>query len=122
MNTSFDLALRQMASVMLTKYVEEHWGSDANDVNVAPNAMVVVASDHTKQMIRNVLPNGLYDSNSKIRTSVAYTISTIASIDWPHTWTDLFDVIVKCLGGTENSIHGAMQVLDEFTYVSNSLF
>lgn len=95
---------------------------------------------------------GLYDPNSKIRASVAYTISTIAAVDWPHTWTDLFDIIVKCLGGNENdsiitdqffsvshsqysnrsfpffslviiignedSIHGAMQVLVEFSYDS----
>lgn len=103
-----------MASVMLTRYVEEHW---ANDESVST---AVVASNQAKEMVRKILPNGLYDSNSKIRASVAYTISTIASIDWPHTWTDLFDIIVKCLGGNEDSIHGAMQVLIEFPYDSNS--
>lgn len=113
MNQSFDIALRQLAGVMLTKYVEEHWAmpSEGEDANTT-----VVATDQAKQMIRKILPNGLYDSNSKIRVSVAYTISTIASIDWPHTWTELFDIIVKCLGGNEDSIHGAMQVLVEFTY------
>lgn len=106
MNQSFDLALRQLSSVMLTRYVEEHWSkTDA-----------VVATDQAKRMIRSILPNGLYDPNSKIRTSVAYTISTIATLDWPNTWTELFDIIVKCLGGNEDSIHGAMQVLIEFTY------
>lgn len=109
MNQSFDLALRQLAAVMLTKYVEEHWNSVNDDV-------AVIATDQAKRMIRNILPNGLYDPNSKIRTSVAYTISNIASLDWPNTWTELFDIIVKCLGGNEDSIHGAMQVLLEFTY------
>lgn len=109
MNQSFDLSLRQLAAVMLTKYVEEHWNSVENDVTI-------IATDQAKRMIRNILPNGLYDPNSKIRTSVAYTISNIASLDWPNTWTELFDIIVKCLGGNENSIHGAMQVLLEFTY------
>lgn len=90
MNQSFDLALRQLACVMLNKYVEEHWS--------VPES---VANDQAKQMIRKILPNGLYDPNSKIRATVAYTISTIASVDWPHTWTDLFDIIVKCLGGNE---------------------
>lgn len=113
MNQSFDLALRQLASVMLKKYVEDHW---ANDESVANTQKTVVATNQAKEMIRKILPNGLYDPNSKIRASVAYTISTIAAQDWPQTWTDLFDIIVKCLGGNEDSIHGAMQVLVEFSY------
>lgn len=108
MNQSSNLALRQLASVMLKKYVEDHWNDIDNDVTV-------IATDLAKKMIRNILPNGLYDPNSKIRISVAYTISIIASLDWPNTWTELFDIIVKCLGGNENSIHGAMHVLIEFT-------
>lgn len=118
MNQSFDLALRQIASVMLTKYVEEHWATDAGSGDAANTSQsgTVIATDQAKQLIRTILPNGLYDSNSKIRSSVAYTISTIAAIDWPHIWVDLFDIIVKCLGGNEDSIHGAMQVLEEFTY------
>lgn len=114
MNQSFEMALRQLACVMLTKYVEDHWY--VTDPVDPMGGMAVVAGDQAKQMIRKILPNGLYDPNSKIRVSVAYTISTIASLDWPHTWTELFDIIVKCLGGNEDSIHGAMQVLVEFTY------
>lgn len=109
MNQSFDLALRQLAAVMLTRYVEDHW-------NPLDDDSVTVATDQAKRMIRNILPNGLYDPNSKIRTSVAFCISNIASMDWPNTWTELFDIIVKCLGGNEDSVHGAMQVLIEFTY------
>lgn len=51
---------------------------------------------------------------------MAYTISTIASHDWPNQWMELFDIIVKCLSGNENSVHGAMQVLVEFTYDLNN--
>lgn len=126
MNQSFAMALRQLAAVMLTKYVDAHWSElekDTNDVDVdggAPNEVSysssVVIPEQAKRMIRNILPNGLYDPNSKIRTSVAYCISTIAALDWPGQWTELFDIIVKCLGGNENSIHGAMQVLTEFSH------
>lgn len=108
MNQSFDFPLRQMACVMLTKYVETHWHDEEN--------RPAVVTTQAKDMIRKVLPNGLYDSSSKIRASVAFAISTIASTEWPAVWTDLFDIIVKCLGGNEDSIHGAMQVLVEFTY------
>uniref|UniRef100_A0A6B2EI92 Putative importin 9 n=1 Tax=Phlebotomus kandelakii TaxID=1109342 RepID=A0A6B2EI92_9DIPT len=108
MNQSFDLSLRQLASVMLKQYVELHWCPD-DDTQIT-------ACDQAKKMIKNILPNGLYDSNSKIRSAVAYTISAIASWDWPTNWNELFDIIVKCLEGNDDSVHGAMQVLVEFTY------
>lgn len=124
MNQSFDMALRQLAAVMLTKYVDAHWSLlDKNDDDGAHNISggsdgqsTAHISEQAKKMIRSVLPNGLYDPNSKIRTSVAYCISTIAALDWPGQWVELFDIIVKCLGGNENSIHGAMQVLMEFSH------
>lgn len=110
MNPSFDLGLRQLAAVMLKKYIESCW-SASDETQTCEQA---------KKMIKSVLPNGLCDPNSKIRTSVAYTISTIASHDWPNNWMELFDIIVKCLSGNEDSVHGAMQVLVEFTYDLNN--
>ncbi|EDW96917.1 importin-9 [Drosophila yakuba] len=114
MNQAHELPLRQIAIVMLTRYVENHWTDDDDDVKGKANGCM--ASEQAKRTIRNILPNGLYDPNSKIRSSVAHTISTIAATDYPHGWTELFDIIVKCLGGNEDSIHGAMQVLQDFSY------
>ncbi|GAB0089716.1 importin-9 [Sergentomyia squamirostris] len=108
MNQSFNLSLRQLASVMLKQYVESHWCPE--------DETQITACEQAKKMIKNILPNGLYDPNSKIRSAVAYTISTIASWDWPNNWNELFDIIVKCLEGNDDSVHGAMQVLVEFTY------
>ncbi|TDG52237.1 hypothetical protein AWZ03_001518 [Drosophila navojoa] len=112
MNQSHELPLRQIAIIMLTRYVENHW-ADPDERDKAGGHM---ATEQAKRTIRNILPNGLYDPNSKIRSSVAHTISTIAATDYPHCWAELFDIIVKCLGGNEDSIHGAMQVLQDFTY------
>lgn len=103
MNQSFEFSLRQLAAVMLKKYVENHWSEEDADLGTK-----LFTTDAAKKSIKNILPNGLYDPNSKIRTAVAYTISTIASHDWPHNWAELFDIIVKCLGGNEDSVHGAM--------------
>lgn len=114
MNQSFDLPLRQLACIMLTRYVENHWGECDEEGN--PNEAGGVATEQAKRTIRNILPNGLYDPNSKIRSSVAHAISAIAATDWPGTWTELFDIIIKCLGGNEDSIHGAMQILQDFSY------
>ncbi|KAH8313820.1 hypothetical protein KR067_012298 [Drosophila pandora] len=113
MNQAHELPLRQIAIIMLTRYVENHW-TDERDSGEKINGCM--ASEQAKRTIRNILPNGLYDPNSKIRSSVAHTISTIAATDYPHGWAELFDIIVKCLGGNEDSIHGAMQVLQDFTY------
>ncbi|XP_055903747.1 importin-9 [Eupeodes corollae] len=107
MNQSFELSLRQMACVMLRHYVENHWNEGEENS---------IVTEQAKKTIRNILPNGLYDPNSKIRSAVANVISTIAATDWPGVWTDLFPIIIKCLGGNEDSIHGAMQILQEFAY------
>ncbi|XP_023299361.2 importin-9 [Lucilia cuprina] len=116
MNQSFDLPLRQIACIMLTRYVENHWGECDEEGNPNEASLGGVATEQAKRTIRNILPNGLYDPNSKIRLSVAHTISTIAATDWPGVWTELFDIIIKCLGGNEDSIHGAMQILQDFSY------
>ncbi|KAH8294949.1 hypothetical protein KR018_004577 [Drosophila ironensis] len=113
MNQAHELPLRQIAIIMLTRYVESHW---SDDQGAGEKSNGCLASEQAKRTIRNILPNGLYDPNSKIRSSVAHTISTIAATDYPHGWAELFDIIVKCLGGNEDSIHGAMQVLQDFTY------
>lgn len=112
MNQAHELPLRQIAIIMLTRYVEHHW----TYIEETGKSSGGIASEQAKRTIRNILPNGLYDPNSKIRSSVAHTISTIAATDYPHCWTELFDIIVKCLSGNEDSIHGAMQVLQDFTY------
>lgn len=110
LDESLDLGLRQLASVLLKKYVDEHWVLDDDDLTK------LLATDQAKHAIKTILPKGLYSNNSKIRNTVAYTISSIAGYDWPQDWVELFDIIVKCLAGNEDSVHGAMQVLVEFTY------
>lgn len=106
LDESLDVGLRQLASVLLKKYVDNHWSEDDTEAQL-------LASDHVKQVVKSMLPKGLYSTNSKLRNTVAYTISAIASLD---DWIELFDIIVACLAGNEDSVHGAMQVLVEFTF------
>jgi importin-9 len=88
LDEQLDIGIRTLASVMLKKYVDEHWCND--DVE---DQTRLVASDHAKHVIKTILPKGLYSSNSKIRNTVAYTISSIAGFDWPSDWVELFDII-----------------------------
>lgn len=97
--------------MLLKKYVDEHWCFSPDE-----DQTKLLATDQAKHAIKTILPKGLYSNNSKIRNTVAYTISSIAGYDWPQDWIELFDIIVSCLAGNEDSVHGAMQVLVEFTY------
>ncbi|XP_041347809.1 importin-9-like [Gigantopelta aegis] len=103
------LAVRQLASVLLKQYVEAHW-SQHSDKFRSPETI-----DAAKQHIRELLPQGLYESVSKVRTSIAYAMSAIAHWDWPEVWPDLFDILMQALtSGNTNAVHGAMRVLSEF--------
>ena len=109
------LAMRQMAGVLLKQYVDAHWCIDANKFKEPE------ASLQTKATIRAILPHGLKESISKVRSSIAYCISSIAHWDWPDEWPELFNILTEALRGNENDpqtpflVHGAVRVLKEFT-------
>lgn len=65
-----------------------------------------------KAAIRGLLPNGLREAISKVRSSVAYAVSAIAHWDWPEAWPQLFTLLMEMLvSGDVNAVHGAMRVL-----------
>ena len=65
-----------------------------------------------KAAIRELLPGGLRESISKVRSSVAYAVSAIAHWDWPEAWPQLFTLLMEMLvSGNINAVHGAMRVL-----------
>ncbi|XP_047141336.1 importin-9 isoform X1 [Hydra vulgaris] len=107
---SFPVDLRQLASVLLKQYIDCHWSSLSEEKFRPPEV-----SPDVKSLIRQNLPNGLQDENSKIRSSVAYAMSKIASYDWPNDWPDLFMLLMQALHSmNQNVIHGAMRVFSEF--------
>ncbi|OXU19363.1 hypothetical protein TSAR_015966 [Trichomalopsis sarcophagae] len=104
------LAIRQLASVLLKQYVENHWSPLAEKFSLPE------IKTHIKQTIKSLLPLGLRESISKVRTAVAYAISRIAHWEWPENWPELFDILVGYLSEENQfAVHGAMRVLTEFT-------
>lgn len=103
------LPIRQLASVLLKQYVETHWCS------LAEKFRPPELNDAAKERIKELLPLGLQESISKVRTAVAYVISSIAHWDWPEKWPALFNVLITCLRDNELAIDGAMRVLTEFS-------
>ncbi len=65
-----------------------------------------------KASIRQILPIGLKETISKVRSSVAYAVSAIAHWDWPEAWPELFGILMEALtSGNSDAVHGAMRVL-----------
>ena len=65
-----------------------------------------------KAEIRRILPLGLKETLSKVRSSVAYAVSAIAHWDWPEVWPELFPILMEALTSREpTTVHGAMRVL-----------
>lgn len=72
----------------------------------------VLVSLQAKAAIRELLPSGLRESISKVRSSVAYAVSAIAHWDWPEAWPQLFTLLMEMLiSGDVSAVHGAMRVL-----------
>ncbi|MFT7814080.1 importin-9 [Arapaima gigas] len=104
------LAIRQLASVILKQYVETHWCSQSEKFRPPET------TERAKAAIRELLPGGLREAISKVRSSVAYAVSAIAHWDWPEAWPQLFTLLMEMLvSGDINAVHGAMRVLTEFT-------
>ncbi|XP_031680661.1 importin-9 isoform X1 [Oncorhynchus kisutch] len=104
------LAIRQLASVILKQYVETHWCSMSEKFRPPET------TDRAKAAIRELLPGGLREAISKVRSSVAYAVSAIAHWDWPEAWPQLFTLLMDLLvSGEVSAVHGAMRVLTEFT-------
>lgn len=109
-SNGLDLSHRQMSSVLLKQYVETHWSSESEKFR-APET-----PENAKTEIRNLLPPGLTQQASKVRSSVAYAIAAIAHWDFPEKWPNLFQIIMQALtSGDTHAVHGGMRVLTELS-------
>ncbi|CAK5264338.1 unnamed protein product, partial [Mycena citricolor] len=104
-----EISLRQSASIMLRKYVTEHWSKYFSTFKGSePPAEI-------KAQIRQVVFSGLSDPDRKIRSLCAHVLSSIASSDWPDEYPDLLPALIGLISsGSSDSVHGSMQVFTEF--------
>jgi importin-9 len=107
---------------LFKQYVESHWSRNAEKFE-EPEVEPMV-----KKNLKEILPIGLGDDSSKIRTVVAYSIAAIAHWDWPEAWPNLFEILLNALNGNGiasalasnsspssrvNAIHGALETLTD---------
>ena len=77
-----------------------------------PKILFLYSIQQAKAHIRQLLPQGLSESISKVRSSIAYAVSAIAHWDWPELWPELFPLLMQALSsGQPDAVHGAMRVL-----------
>lgn len=69
LDTTEQLALRQLAAVMLKQYIDVHWSAESEKFRPPET------SPAAKQAIRNMLPMGLKESISKVRNTVAFSLA-----------------------------------------------
>ncbi|EJD03488.1 ARM repeat-containing protein [Fomitiporia mediterranea MF3/22] len=104
-----DVSLRQMTVIVLHKYVKERWSP------VFPSFKGNPPSVEIKSLVRDAVFKALSDPNRKIRSSSAHTLSLIANADWPDEYPNLLASLIGLLSSSSlDSVHGSMQVFNEF--------
>ena len=103
-----DPSLRQLSSVILKRYTELHWSSNSEKF------IIPEISESSKVLVRDLLPQALGDSSSKVRGCVAYAIATIAHWDWPECWPGLVPALLENLSSGQSClVHGSIRVFVE---------
>jgi len=108
LDCSGQVAVRQLAAVMLKQYIDCHWSQESDKFR--PPETPAAA----KQSIRTLLPLGLKESISKVRNTVAFSMAGIAHWDWPDQWPNLFDILMEAMRAQDEfAVQGAVRVLKE---------
>ncbi|KAG1848518.1 armadillo-type protein [Suillus subalutaceus] len=107
--SSFSSYYNHSASIILRKYVKERWSPYFESFKGnAPSVEV-------KSQIRHAVLQGLSDSNRKIRSLCAHTMSYIGNCDWPDEYPELLNSLIALISSSSpDAVHGAMQVFTEF--------
>ena len=107
LNQQTPYGTRQLAAVVLKKYIKEHW-QEGEGRFFPPQT-----SDEEKAAIRELLPVGLSDPIGKIRTACGMAIATVCTWDWPHAWPALTGLLIGALRdrASEDAVNGALRCL-----------
>ncbi|KAE8657393.1 importin-9-like isoform X2 [Hibiscus syriacus] len=110
---SLDQAALQPAALILKRFIKKHWQEDDESFQ-----QPAVSSDE-KAVIRRLLLSTLDDPSRKLCTAISMAIASIAVYDWPESWPDLLDFLLKLiadqsvLNGVKKSsfLHGGLRCL-----------
>lgn len=114
---------KKAASIALKKYVHDHWKPDETEEEMEsdftndnatilqqqqtqqqqpkqPEPLKVEVGAEEKKLIRDLLPRGLADESSQIRTGLGMCIAQIAQWDWPNEWPSILEHLAVSLQST----------------------
>lgn len=115
LTTDEALEERQMACVLLKKYISTHWSP------LQENFIDPIISEAVKTKIRSVLPMGLSDVHQKIRTTAAVSLSYIAEQDYPGKWPEMITMVKSKLASSQyEDVNGAVMFVDECSRIFSS--
>lgn len=86
--------VRQLAGVLLKTSIKRCWGDAAQ------------LSPAERQAVRDALPAGLSDADSKVRTAVGMAIAQIAKHDFPEHWPGLLDTLQAAVSSRSDANQG----------------
>ncbi|GMI99842.1 hypothetical protein like AT1G26170 [Hibiscus trionum] len=96
-----------LPALILKQFIKKHW-QEGDESFQHP----AVSSDE-KAVIRRLLLSTLDDPNRKLCTAISMAIASIAVYDWPESWPDLLDFLLKLIGDQSdmNGVHGGLRCL-----------
>lgn len=74
--------IRQLAAVVLRQHIKRSWNDGSR------------ISAEERQSLKETLPLGLSDPDSKVRTAIGMSIAGIAKWDFPHQWPGLLESLL----------------------------
>ncbi|KAF3224223.1 hypothetical protein TWF106_004423 [Orbilia oligospora] len=103
-----DFTGRQAAIVYLRSFIDETWTPPYDKYTGPP------IKDEVKNQIRTSLLQLLSDKERKIRAAAAYSVSRIASYDFPEEWPSLLQDLLNAIPtATDEQLHGLLKVLTD---------
>ncbi|PWA02815.1 hypothetical protein BB558_001037 [Smittium angustum] len=101
--------IRQASLLYLKSYIDSHWNMGCEKYTTGS-----VASQESKQIVREMIFGILSDKTSKIRKAAAYVLSAIGKYDWPDEWPQMFQLLLNLLkSGDNNQISSSLAVFKE---------
>lgn len=99
-----------MAGVTLRIFVSTSWVNEE------------YCSVHTKAAVRDIILQGLSDSNQQMRNIFAYVIAKVAEEDFPTRWPGLLDYLIRSLqSDSVDTIDGVLKSLSELLKSASDL-
>ncbi len=108
LRNDLDIGIRQACLLYLHRIIPRYWSLAFDKFEGPP------ISIEAKHFIRSRLLDLIIDQDTKIRNGAAYSLTSIATVDYPDEWPDLLEKLFSYLtSNSQYQITGSLAVLKE---------